>query len=127
DPTCDAAKFYDGLALVEVDYTKAAGGFAAGLNPMSGRFDVPYHPSYEDKPGAPDRVFYRVSRTEMRHLIACWGDVLSKTTRQFQPDVAHLNHLNQVHVAEIGKSDMGALTYIENKRATDDKRENTIR
>src|SRR2546428_11656762 len=88
DPTSDAAKFYDGLPLVEVDYTKAAAGLAAGLNPMSGRFDVPFPPSYEDKPGAPDRVFYRVSRTEMRHLVACWEDVLSKTTRQFQPDVA---------------------------------------
>ena len=119
DPTCDAEKFYDGLSLVEVDYTKAAGGFTAGLNPMSGRFDVPFPPSYEDKPDAPDRVFYRVSRTEMRHLIACWTDVLSKTTRQFQPDVAHLHHLNHVHLAAIGLSSMQRLPKLAHLHGTE--------
>ena len=119
DPTSDAAKFYDGLALVEVDYTKAADGFAAGLNPMSGRFDVPFPPSYEDKPGAPDRVFYRVSRTEMRHLIACWGDVLSKTTKQFQPDVVHLHHLNHVHLAAIGLASMRRLPKLAHLHGTE--------
>ena len=119
DPTSDAAKFYDGLPLVEVDYTKAAGGFAAGLNPMPGRFDVPFPPSYEDKPGAPDRVFYRVNRTEMRHLVACWRDVLSKTTRQFQPDIAHLHHLNHVHLAAIGLAGMRRLPKLAHLHGTE--------
>ncbi len=119
DPTSDAAKFYDGLPLVEVDYTKAAGGFAAGLNPISGRFDVPFPPSYEDKPGAPDRVFYRVNRTEMRHLVACWRDVLSKTTRQFQPDIAHLHHLNHVHLAAIGLASMRRLPKLAHLHGTE--------
>ena len=119
DPTADAAKFYDGLDLVEVDYSKAAGGFAAGHNPMSGRFDVPFPPSYEDKPGTPDRVFYRVSRSEMRHLIACWKDVLSKTTRQFQPDVAHLHHLNHVHLAAIELSSMRCLPKLAHLHGTE--------
>jgi glycosyltransferase involved in cell wall biosynthesis len=119
DPTCDAAQFYDGLALVEVDYTEAAGGFAAGLNPMSGRFDAPFPPSYEDKPGAPDRVFYRVNRTEMRHLIACWRDVLSKTTRQFQPDVAHLHHLNHVHLAASGLASIRRLPKLAHLHGTE--------
>ena len=119
DPTSDAAKFYDGLPLVEVDYTKAAAGFAAGLNPMSGRFDVPFPPSYEDKPGAPDRVFYRVSRTDMRHLVACWRDVLSKTTRQFQPDIAHLHHLNHVHLAAIGLPSMRRLPKLAHLHGTE--------
>jgi D-inositol-3-phosphate glycosyltransferase len=119
DPTCDAAKFYDGLALVEVDYTKAARGFAAGLNPMSSCFDVPFQPSYEDKPGAPDRVFYRVNRAEMRHLIACWRDVLSKTTRQFQPDIAHLHHLNHVHMAASGLASMRCLPKLAHLHGTE--------
>ena len=119
DPTSDAAKFYDGLPLVEVDYTKAAAGFAAGLNPMSGRFDVPFPPSYEDKPGAPDRVFYRVSRTDMRHLVACWRDVLSKTTSQFQPDIAHLHHLNHVHLAAIGLPSMRRLPKLAHLHGTE--------
>jgi len=119
DPTSDAAKFYDGLPLVEVDYTKAAAGLAAGLNPMSGRFDVPFPPSYEDKPGAPDRVFYRVSRTDMRHLVACWRDVLSKTTSQFQPDIAHLHHLNHVHLAAIGLPSMRRLPKLAHLHGTE--------
>jgi len=119
DPTSDAAKFYDGLPLVEVDYTTAADGFATGLNPMSGRFDVPFPPSYEDKPGTPDRVFYRVSRTEMRHLVACWRNVLSKTTRQFQPDIAHLHHLNHVHLAAIGLASMRRLPKLAHLHGTE--------
>ena len=119
DPTSDAAKFYDGLPLVEGDYTKAAAGLAAGLNPMSGRFDVPFPPSYEDKPGAPDRVFYRVSRTDMRHLVACWRDVLSKTTSQFQPDIAHLHHLNHVHLAATGLPSMRRLPKLAHLHGTE--------
>ena len=119
DPTSDAAKFYDGLPLVEVDYTKAAAGLVAGLNPMSGRFDVPFPPSYEDKPGAPDRVFYRVSRTDMRHLVACWRDVLSKTTKQFQPDIAHLHHLNHVHLAATGLPSMRRLPKLAHLHGTE--------
>src|SRR5947209_15537027 len=66
DPTFDAAKFYDGLPLVEVDYTKAAAGLVAGLNPMSGRFDVPFPPSYEDNPDAPNRAFTEVREMEIQ-------------------------------------------------------------
>ena len=86
---------------------------------MSGCFDVPFPPSYEDKPGAPDRVFYRVSRTEMRHLVACWEDVLSKTTRQFQPDVVHLHHLNHVHLAAIGLASMRRLPKLAHLHGTE--------
>src|SRR5437588_12979067 len=47
----DAQEFFDGLDVYPVDYT-------ASLNtedPL--RADPPMHPSYEDRPGAPDRVF----------------------------------------------------------------------
>ena len=50
----DAQEFFAGLDVYPVDYT-------ASLNtedPL--RADPPMHPSYEDRPGAPDRVFARV-------------------------------------------------------------------
>ena len=99
DPTNDATTFFGGLPLVEVDYTEAARGFAGGLNPMSNQFSTPFHPSYEDKPDVPDRVFYKVTRREMDHLVASWRNVLSEVTRSFQPNVAHLHHLNHLHLA----------------------------
>ena len=95
----DAEVFYKGLSLVEVDYTEAIRGFEADLDPMSDQFDAPLAPSYEDKPGVPDRVFYRVSRTEMRHLVESWRAVLAKVTDDFRPHVAHLHHLNHLHLA----------------------------
>lgn len=101
DPTNDAATFFRGLHLMEVDYTEAARGFDVGLDPMSDQFSIPFHPSYEDKPGVPDRAFYRVDRHGMRHLVASWRGVLSRALQGFRPNVAHLHHLNHLHLAAL--------------------------
>ncbi len=95
----DAEVFYEGIPLVEMDYAEAIRGFGAGLDPMSDQFAAPLAPSYEDKPGVPDRVFYRVGRREMRHLVESWRSVLAKVTDDFRPHVAHLHHLNHLHLA----------------------------
>src|SRR5207253_8302431 len=50
---------------------------------------------------------------------ACWGDVLSKTTRQFQPDVVHLHHLNHVHLAAIGLASMRRLPKLAHLHGTE--------
>jgi glycosyltransferase involved in cell wall biosynthesis len=101
DPTNDAATFFRGLQLMEVDYTEAARGFDVGLDPMSDQFSMPFHPSYEDKPGVPDRAFYRVDRHGMRHLVASWRRVLSRALQGFRPNVVHLHHLNHLHLAAL--------------------------
>ncbi len=95
----DAEVFYEGIPLVEMDYAEAIRGFGAGLDPMSDQFAAPLAPSYEDKPGVPDRVFYKVGRREMRHLVESWRSVLAKVTDDFRPHVAHLHHLNHLHLA----------------------------
>ncbi len=115
----DAQIFFEGLPLVEVDYTRADQGFRAGFNPMSARFAVPFHPSYEDKPDVPDRVFYKVSTSELRHLVASWRKVLSKVTDEFQPDVPHLHHLNHLHLAAIGLPQMQQVPKVAHLHGTE--------
>ncbi len=98
-PDSNASVFYEGLPLVEMDYTEAVRGFEADLDPMSEQFSAPLAPSYEDKPGVPDRVYYRVSRTEMRHLVERWRALLAGVIDDFRPHIAHLHHLNHLHMA----------------------------
>lgn len=119
DPTSDAAKFFRGLPLVEVDYTEAARGFAKGLDPLSARFSTPFHPSYEDKPDVPDRVFYKVSRDEMDHLVASWRGVLSGALGSFQPHVAHLHHLNHLHLAAAGLPALARVSKVAHLHGTE--------
>ena len=35
--------------------------------------DPPFHPSYEDRPGAPDRVFASVAEPEYERLVDAWA------------------------------------------------------
>ena len=106
EPTSDATTFFRGLPLTEVDYTEAALGYAAGLDPMSRRFATPFHPSYEDRPDVPDRVFYKVGPDEMQRLVDSWRDALSATLETFRPDIAHLHHLNHLHLAALAAPEL---------------------
>jgi glycosyltransferase involved in cell wall biosynthesis len=118
-PGFDAEVFFEGLPLVEVDYTEAALGFEAGLDPMSEHFAVPLQPSYEDKPAVPDRVFYKVSGSQLSRLVASWRSVLSKVADEFRPDLAHLHHLNHLHLAAMGPRSMERLPKIGHLHGTE--------
>ncbi len=115
----DAKVFFEGLPVVEVDYTEAALGLEAGLDPMSEHFAVPFQPSYEDKPDVPDRVFYRVGESQMSHLVASWRRVLSKVADESRPDLAHLHHLNHLHLAAIGRGSIERLPKIGHLHGTE--------
>jgi len=99
NPQHDADVFYDGLPLTTVDYTDAWQGFHQGRDPISAEWTVPFHPSYEDKPDVPDRVFYKVDRGEYDALLRSWRNVLCDAGQGFQPDALHLHHANHMHVA----------------------------
>ena len=99
DPEHSAAVFYTGIPHTAVDYTEAWLAFTRGENPHSSELDVPFHPSYEDKPGVADRVFYKINRDEQRGMLRCWRDVFADLGHRFQPDVIHLHHINHMHVA----------------------------
>ena len=63
----DAREFYAGLDVRPVDMTAALGS----EDPM--RAEVPLHPSYEDRPGAPDRVFAALDDEVFEHHAARVG------------------------------------------------------
>ncbi len=75
DPQHDANVFFEGIPLTLVDYTDAWHGFEQGEDPLSDRWEVPFHPSYEDKSGVPDRVFYKLTGAEYEALVRCWRGV----------------------------------------------------
>lgn len=79
----DAARFYAGLDVRPVD-------FAAG--------DAPMHPSYEDRPGAPDVVFAAVDDAAYEAHVAAWEQRL-RDAGAASCDVLHLHHLTPVHEA----------------------------
>ncbi len=79
----DAESFYRGLDVHAVD-------FSAG--------DAPMHPSFEDRPDAPDRCFARVGDAEYRAHVEAWGRVLEGAGAA-DADVLHLHHLTPLNEA----------------------------
>ena len=99
DPQHEARTFYGEIPLTIADYTEAWQGFENGKNAISPDWDVPFHPSYEDKPGVPDRAFYKVSSDETAALRRSWEILFRDLNRRFRPDLIHLHHLNHMHLA----------------------------
>ena len=56
------------------------------------------HPSYEDRPGTPDRVFARVDDETYEHLVATWMRAL-RSAGAAEADILHLNHLTPLNEA----------------------------
>jgi glycosyltransferase involved in cell wall biosynthesis len=79
----DAHAFYAGLDVHAVD-------FGAG--------DAPLHPSYEDRPGAADRVFAAISDADYERHVAAWALALERAGAA-DHDVLHLHHLTPLHEA----------------------------
>ena len=99
NPQHDAEVFFGELPLTLVDYTDAWRGFERGEDPLSDKWSVPFHPSYEDKSGVPDRVFFKLTETEYAALVLCWTRVFEGVRERLQPDLLHLHHLTHAHVA----------------------------
>jgi glycosyltransferase involved in cell wall biosynthesis len=79
----DAQRFYAGLDVHAVD-------FSAGAAPM--------HPSYEDRPDAPDRVFAALDDAAYERHVEAWAAALEDAgAASF--DVLHLHHLTPLHEA----------------------------
>lgn len=99
NPQHDAHVFYSDLPLTIADYTEAWDAFNRGDNPISPEWQVPFHPSYEDKLAVADRVFYKVNQTEYEGLLRSWKQMFQNLSQHFQPDVIHLHHVNHMHPA----------------------------
>ena len=85
-----AATFYAGLDVHPLDYTAAA----EAPDPLAAGFQ----PSYEDRPGAPDRVFASVDDDSFERLVGAWEQQLERAGAA-GAHVLHLHHLTPINAA----------------------------
>src|SRR5829696_7032176 len=88
----DAGEFYAGLDVRPVDMTAAL----ASEDPM--RAGVPLHPSYEDRPGAQDRVYASLDDGTFERHVHAWARALASEGAG-EMDVLHLHHLTPLNAA----------------------------
>jgi glycosyltransferase involved in cell wall biosynthesis len=79
--------------LVSVPYDHAV----ARADPML--CSPPMHPSYEDRPGAPDRLMAGLDDRVAAHLVDEWTRILGADGVLDDIAVAHLHHLTPAHAA----------------------------
>jgi glycosyltransferase involved in cell wall biosynthesis len=91
-PPGDARTFFEGLVLHSLDCTAALAAPDALLA------DPPLPPSYEDRPGAPDRVFATVDAATYAHLTNVWARAL-KAAGAAEATILHLHHLTPLNAA----------------------------
>jgi glycosyltransferase involved in cell wall biosynthesis len=90
----NALGFFSGIDVVPVDYLPAVqvnDPTAAG---------VPLQPSYEDRPGAPDRVFAAVDDEDYERLVSAWAEALDRAGAA-EADLLHLHHLTPANEAAL--------------------------
>ncbi len=96
-PEADATQFYEELDVIAVDFTAAL----AGPRPSEHRGapgEAPMHPSFEDRPGAPDPIFASLSDEAFEVQVAAWERAL-EAAGAAAADVLHLHHLTPLNEA----------------------------
>jgi glycosyltransferase involved in cell wall biosynthesis len=88
----DARAFYRGVDVRPVDMT----GAQRAADPLAA--DPPFHPSYEERAGAPDPVFAALDDAQAEHQVAVWARALAAAGAA-RADVLHLHHLTPLHAA----------------------------
>ncbi|HET8851286.1 MAG TPA: glycosyltransferase family 4 protein, partial [Ktedonobacteraceae bacterium] len=88
----DAHTFFEGLDLYPLDCTAALDA----ADPLLANPPLP--PSYEDRPGAPDRVFAAVDDATYAHLVDVWARGLQKAGAA-EATILHLHHLTPLNAA----------------------------
>ena len=87
-----AETFFSGIDVRPVDYTSSA----EAPDPLAA--DPPFQPSYEDRPGAPDRVMASVDDEAFERLVVFWERQLDAAGAA-EADVLHVNHLTPINEA----------------------------
>ena len=88
----DARRFYAGLLPHVVDFTPAL----RSEDPLHA--PVPIHPSFEDRPDAPDAVFAKLDDDEFERQVVAWEYAL-RDAGAVSADVLHLHHLTPINEA----------------------------
>ncbi len=106
----NATTFFGGLPVSAVDFSAAFDAWLRGEDPLDQ--PVPLHASYEDKPGAPDRIFAAVSPELAVRQVDSWRRLLTGLGPP-DPLVLHLHHLTPLHdAAEAVWPDVPILTHL---------------
>jgi glycosyltransferase involved in cell wall biosynthesis len=88
-----AETFFDGMDVRAMDFSPAVEAYRRGEDPIA--FDPPMHPSFEDRPDVPDRVFSEVSPELGDHLVDAWA----RHAEGIGPEMLHLHHLSPLQEA----------------------------
>lgn len=88
----DARAFY-GDEVIPVEFDAALDSEDPIMYP-----GVPMHPSFEDRPGAPDRVFAALDDAAYERQVSAWAHQLKRAGAR-RADVLHLHHLTPLHEA----------------------------
>jgi glycosyltransferase involved in cell wall biosynthesis len=88
----NAAVFFEGLDIHPLDCSAAL----AAADPLLATPPLP--PSYEDRPGAPDRVFASVDQRTYEHITRVWAQQLGMAGAA-TATVLHLHHLTPLNAA----------------------------
>jgi glycosyltransferase involved in cell wall biosynthesis len=91
EPT-HAASFFAGVDVYPLDYSPAL----ERTDPLTA--PVPFPPSFEDRQGAPDRVFAAVDDAAYERLVDAWIEVLARAGAG-AADLLHLHHLTPANEA----------------------------
>jgi glycosyltransferase involved in cell wall biosynthesis len=90
----NAGSFFSGLEVHPVEYKPAL----ELPDPLAAL--LPLQPSYEDRSGAPDRVFATVDDAAYERLVAAWSEALVRAAAD-EADLLHLHHLTPANEAAI--------------------------
>jgi glycosyltransferase involved in cell wall biosynthesis len=93
----NAATFFAGVDTVPAAYDDAVERWRRGEDPMDAPF--PMHPSYEEREGAPDRSFPRVSPEQGERIVAAWARLIAGSAELRRARIFHLHHLTPIHEA----------------------------
>jgi glycosyltransferase involved in cell wall biosynthesis len=91
----DARMFYGDVQAVNFDPALATD---APLEFEGGPGTAPIHPSFEDRPGAPDRVFAALDDLDYERQVRAWCRELERAGAP-DADVLHLHHLTPLNEA----------------------------
>jgi glycosyltransferase involved in cell wall biosynthesis len=91
-----APEFFSQLPVTVVDYTQAMDVWRSGGDPFS--VDVPLQPSFEDRRGAPDRVFASLDDADFERQVSAWSHALQGAGLA-EAGLAHLHHLTPINEA----------------------------
>ena len=107
----NAGTVFSGVDIVPAAYDDAIARWRRGEDPMDAPF--PMHPSFESRPGVPDRAFPFVSPAQGERMAEAWARLLASSAALSRARLLHLHHLTPLHdAAAIALPDAPVLTHL---------------